>query len=185
MKNKIKLLLAAACAVAVTTSAQTNLAQVPNLLGTNNWVDQQALNLGVPQNSQLDIAAGVSYAPSFHSGDKIGYWFAGTYATATNSLLAYEFGIYDMKLNQKDTLLYPSGLLLLRHTWCLGPMAITPLVEAGAAIDGKFQDPYGTTGVGLDVGWHEFSLVIGVERWTGPRNNMTVAKAGVAYSMAF
>ena len=144
------------------------------------------VGITIPPSSVLDFAAGASYTPNLASGQKLGYWIAGTYATETNALLAYEIGVYDMKFSkQKSTMLYPNGMVLIRKTWHVKQISVTPLIEFGAAIDGGFQDPYGVTGAGLAVGWRGFSLLGGVERWTGPRNSLTPVKIGLAYRLEF
>ncbi len=168
------------------TEAQTNVTQIPNLMPTNNWVDRTALYLGAPSNSTLDVAGGLSYIPSFHSGQKWGYWVAATFATAPSSVFAYEFGSQYIKISPKEGMDFqPNGLLLLRRTWDVSSITITPLAEVGGAVDSRFTHPYGIVGAGLDVGWHGFSVLGGVERWTGPYDSFTDVKAGVAYSYSF
>lgn len=184
-KKLSAILIAATILCGLTVHAQTNLSAVPNMMSTN-WIDKEALSLGVPAESQLDLGAGASYVPSFRSGQRLGYWAAATYATATNSLLACEVGVFSMQLTPKQsTLLYPNGLLLIRKTWHLGSIGITPLGEVGAAIDGKFENAFCITGVGIGITWHHITLLGGAERWSGARESFTVAKIGAAYSINF
>ena len=183
--KQIKILCTAVVAVlTLTASAQTN--QVQNLIGTPSWADKTAQFLGAPSGSTLDVAAGGSYIPSFPSKQKWGYWVAATFATAPDSLFAYEFGTQYIQTTPKKGMEFqPNGLLLFRRTWMVDSIAITPLAEIGGAVDSHFSTFYGVTGAGLDVGWHGLSVVIGVERWTSAHNAFTMPKAGLAYSFTF
>lgn len=184
MKNRIVVI--AIYLIAIGAQAQTNLSAVPNLFGTNNYLDRAALYLGAPPESQLDIGAGVSYVQSFKSGQKYGWWLAGTYSTATNSIMAYEFGTQYLQTTPGQGMSFaPNGLLLFRKAFNVSAITIAPLLELGGAVDDKFSHPYGITGAGLDIGWHGISVLGGAERWLGPYNSFTVVKVGVAYSFTF
>lgn len=178
--------------LAVTCKAHGETTDQPALtLGTNQlpamppWPVRAAHYLGVPDGASLDVAGGVSYAQAFSTGNKVGWWVAAIYEQKPDSLLNYEVGIQQLKPSKREGYLWqPNGLLLVKKTFHIGPVSVTPLLEAGAAFDDNF-DPYGIYGAGVAIGYRHFALIAGIERWTGPRDAFTVVKVGPEYSFTF
>jgi hypothetical protein len=78
----------------------------------------------------------------------------------------------------------PNALITLAVPIHWHSITVRPLVDAGMAMDSRCH-PYEITGAGLGIGYRNFDMFGGVEKWAGPYDGFTAFQFGVAYHFVF